>query len=501
MSLALSEILLPTTTTGKVIGDFTIDYCKRMSDGAAVSTVGVTLVELGLGAYVVGNPNILENTAFYMHLTSDATIYAYGYWDLSEGNTALQTAVAAIPTAPLLAADARIPATIIATSAEVAKAASALDSAVWTSTKAGYIDVAVSSRSTYAGGAVASVTTPVTVGTNSDKTGYSLDATYDAAKTAATQSSVNAIPTTPLLTSDTRLNNLDATISSRSTFAGGVVSSVTNPVTVGTNNDKTGYSLTVTPPTVADIEASTILAKEATLVSGFAAGAKAATALDKTTWTDARAANLDFLDASISGLGTPMQTGNVTVGTNLDKTGYSLTQTFPSNFSSLAITGAGIVTVADPLLANVPGSYTSGTAGYVLGHPEQVEVSVLPHTGAVAYAGPVATGTTINMFFGDTPAIPYAVISNRTAYDLTASIVTMAIKKYPLDGDYVISPIDITSDVNSPATLGTGTIYITEADAALLVPGTYALDLVATKIGSHFTVLRLTLNVMEAVIH
>lgn len=35
----------------------------------------------------------------------------------------------------------------------------------------------------------------------------------------------------------------------------------------------------------------------------------------------------------------------VTVATNNDKTGYSLTQTFPSNFSSLAITGAGKVTV------------------------------------------------------------------------------------------------------------------------------------------------------------
>lgn len=39
-----------------------------------------------------------------------------------------------------------------------------------------FLDIAVSSRSTYAGGAVASVTAPVTVGTNSDKTGYALSA-------------------------------------------------------------------------------------------------------------------------------------------------------------------------------------------------------------------------------------------------------------------------------------------------------------------------------------
>ncbi len=37
--------------------------------------------------------------------------------------------------------------------------------------------------------------------------------------------------------------NLDVKVSSRSTFAGGAVSSVTGPVTVGTNNDKAGYSL------------------------------------------------------------------------------------------------------------------------------------------------------------------------------------------------------------------------------------------------------------------
>ncbi|MBI5235573.1 MAG: hypothetical protein HY886_04920, partial [Deltaproteobacteria bacterium] len=47
---------------------------------------------------------------------------------------------------------------------------------------------------------------------------------------------------------DTRLANLDAAVSTRSTYAGGAVASVTAAVTVGTNNDKTGYSLTQTFP-------------------------------------------------------------------------------------------------------------------------------------------------------------------------------------------------------------------------------------------------------------
>jgi hypothetical protein len=41
---------------------------------------------------------------------------------------------------------------------------------------------------------------------------------YDAAKTAATQTSVNAIPTNPVLATDSRLSNLDAAISTRSTL-------------------------------------------------------------------------------------------------------------------------------------------------------------------------------------------------------------------------------------------------------------------------------------------
>lgn len=41
------------------------------------------------------------------------------------------------------------------------------------------------------------------------------------------------------------LANLDEAVSSRSTYAGGAVASVTAGVTVTTNNDKTGYALTV----------------------------------------------------------------------------------------------------------------------------------------------------------------------------------------------------------------------------------------------------------------
>ena len=54
----------------------------------------------------------------------------------------------------------------------------------------------------------------------------------------------------------TELGRIDTAISTRSTFAGGAVASVTAPVTVGTNNDKTGYALS--PAGVTAIESALI---------------------------------------------------------------------------------------------------------------------------------------------------------------------------------------------------------------------------------------------------
>jgi hypothetical protein len=74
--------------------------------------------------------------------------------------------------------------------------------------------------------------------------------------------------------------NLDAHVSSRSTFAGGAVASVTAPVTVGTNNDKAGYSLVSSGLDAIQIESgvnarqalSPILAASAGVISGAGTG-------------------------------------------------------------------------------------------------------------------------------------------------------------------------------------------------------------------------------------
>ena len=74
--------------------------------------------------------------------------------------------------------------------------------------------------------------------------------------------------------------NLDARVSTRSTYAGGVVAGVTAPVTVGTISDKTGYSLAASGLDAITVEAGVnarqalapILAASAGVVAGAGTG-------------------------------------------------------------------------------------------------------------------------------------------------------------------------------------------------------------------------------------
>lgn len=100
----------------------------------------------------------------------------------------------------------------------------------------------------------------VTAGTVSDKTGYSL----------ATAPPTAAAIRTEMDSNSTKLANLDATTSSRSTYAGGAVASVTAPVTAGTVSDKSGYSLTTPAPTAIQ-NADALLTRDWTAVTGEAA--------------------------------------------------------------------------------------------------------------------------------------------------------------------------------------------------------------------------------------
>jgi hypothetical protein len=73
------------TLTGKLLADLTIDFCKTMA-GATVSQTGMTLTELGVGKYVLMNPNITERTIISGYLTSDSTKSFSVLMDPVDGN-------------------------------------------------------------------------------------------------------------------------------------------------------------------------------------------------------------------------------------------------------------------------------------------------------------------------------------------------------------------------------------------------------------------------------
>jgi hypothetical protein len=144
----------------------------------------------------------------------------------------------------------------------------------------------------------------------------------------------------------------------------------TGQVTVATNNDKTGYSLTQTFPT-------------------------------------------NFASMAIT-VG-----GAVTAGTVSDKTGYSLTQTFPTNFASMAITAGGAVTagtVSDKTgysLATSQTFSTTGSVGSVTGAVGSVTGAVGSVTGAV--------GTVTGAVGSVTSAVTVGTNNDKTGYSLGAS--------------------------------------------------------------------------------
>lgn len=110
-----------------------------------------------------------------------------------------------------------------------------------------------------------------------------------------------------------------------------------------TSADPTDFSDQVTANILGDT-----LPANLTQVNGASAtttiaqlGVNVVTNGDKTGYSLSQSFPTNFSSLAITG------GGAVTVGTNSDKTGYSLTQTFPTNFSTMSINSSGFVTYAN----------------------------------------------------------------------------------------------------------------------------------------------------------
>ena len=218
------------------------------------------------------------------------------------------------------------------------------------------------------------------------------------------------------------VEDLDATISSRSTYAGGAVASVTgnvggnvtgsvasvtSGVTVTTNNDKSGYSLMTTPPTAA--------------------------AIADAVWDEATA-------------------DHQTAGT-----------------TGKALSTAG--SAADPLTNTVPGSYASGTAGAALGRIGSGQITT---TSIVAQSGNVTTVAGDDYNATDGRAIDWTD-SSASWPDLTGASILVTVKSgsttLMAKAGSVVTPTGASKQVR---------VQPTAADTRAIGVGTYDFDVQAT---------------------
>ena len=89
--MAKCFVEFPPTVIGVSISNIQWDFCKKISDMSNVATTSSSLIEMGLGCYILYNPNITEDTAFRIKLTDNPDYYCTGVLSLVDGDAARQS--------------------------------------------------------------------------------------------------------------------------------------------------------------------------------------------------------------------------------------------------------------------------------------------------------------------------------------------------------------------------------------------------------------------------
>ena len=184
----------------------------------------------------------------------------------------------------------------------------------------------------------------VTVGTNNDKTGYGLSA---AAVSSIWQDTTAGDFTVASSIGKSIMNGVALGTGLTIVSVSGTVGSVAAGVTVATNNDKTGY--------------------------GISAAAVSSIWQDTTAGDFTVAASIGKSIMNGVALGTGLTINALT--TNNDKTGYSLTQAFPVNFSALGISAGGHISNVDTLTTYTGDTPQTGDCFARLGAPAGASIS------------------------------------------------------------------------------------------------------------------------------
>ena len=234
---------------------------------------------------------------------------------------------------------------------------------------------------------------PVTVYTRPNYlSSLSIDSSgrVDVAKIAGTAQTARDIGASVLISSGTGTGQISVTsgvISANVTQYGGSAGTFASgrPEVNATHWGGTAVASATVRANAIQFGSQTVTASAGVTVGAFVGNATAALSVDasgrvtvgsnadKTGYSLSQSFPTNFSSLAISGA------GKVTVGTNDDKTGYALTQTFPTNFSSLAITVGGAVTVGT----------NSDKTGYSLTQAFPTNFSSL----AITAAGKVTVGT------------------------------------------------------------------------------------------------------------
>ncbi|MHB8174672.1 MAG: hypothetical protein ACYDFU_09480 [Nitrospirota bacterium] len=288
-----------------------------------------------------------------------------------------------------------------------------------------------------------------------------------------TNTKVSAIPTTPLLANDTRLNNLNAPIS-------GIP---TNPLLANDTRLNNLDAAVSTRMAAGDWTAELPEFSEMTSLS-YRNG-KAIAAIPPDINYGPQFANLSSASqrnaasiAAIPNYGTRFSNNSTAIARGLSAVPMNVwgaaTRTLTASFSN--------PTSINNFLAAQHGAGTWGAS-----------FSVLPFQGTVSYET-VSQGKDIHVTSGDSVSIPYS-----TGSDLTGWTVWFGAKATPEDDTYAILPRDITAYVTNPST-GSGLISLSTADTDLPVRK-YSAE-VKIKNGTNVnTVLKFTLFIDASVIN
>jgi len=237
---------------------------------------------------------------------------------------------------------------------------------------------------------------------------------------------------------------LDAAVSSRSTYAGGAVASVTAAVTVGTNSDKTGYALTSGEHTNIATDAQ----------SGLTAQG----------YTTTRAGYLDTLNGIVAAIWAyatrTLSAFGFTVATNSDANVTMLLGRIPGTVS--AQTGDAYARLGAPAGSSV----SADVAALKTDLDGGVKISVGTGAGQINASGGKVPATVAAADVSGSPAVTAATVSDKTGYSLAIAPPTAVQVRQEMDSNST-KLANLDAAVSSRSTYAGGAVASVTAPVAL----------------------------------